>query len=279
MNKTNRLKTIVAFCLSCVLGTVQAQNSEKAFIKENMNFAAEQYRLMLKTPVQGKGGKNVMPHSMRKDGTVLKGTIYLWTSGFFPGSLWYISEYLDDQALRDSALVYTQKMEPVKTFTDNHDIGFMMYCSYGNANRFEPKPEYKDILVQSARSLCTRFNPKAGVIQSWNDFRSWHGDKVYDFPVIIDNMMNLELLFYASRVTGDDSFRKVALSHAEHTMKNQVRDDYSSFHIITTTRRPVSPSRERPRRDIQTIRLGRADRLGEFTASRCAIARRAMNVS
>ena len=224
---------ITAFCLSCLLAPVaHAQDSEKAFIKENMNFAAEQYRLMLKTPVQGKDGKGVMPHSMRKDGTVSKGSIYLWTSGFFPGSLWYISEYLGDQALQDSALVYTQKMEPIKTFTDNHDIGFMMYCSYGNANRFEPKPEYKDILVESARSLCTRFRPKAGVIQSWNGFRSWHGDKVYDFPVIIDNMMNLELLFYASRVTGDDTFRKVAVSHAENTMKNQVRDDYSCFHIV-----------------------------------------------
>lgn len=167
---------ITAFCLSCLLAPVaHAQDSEKAFIKENMNFAAEQYRLMLKTPAQGKDGKGVMPHSMRKDGTVSKGSIYLWTSGFFPGSLWYISEYLGDRALQDSALVYTQKMEPIKTFTDNHDIGFMMYCSYGNANRFEPKPEYKDILVESARSLCTRFRPKAGVIQSWNGFRSWHG--------------------------------------------------------------------------------------------------------
>ena len=232
MNKNNKVKTIAALCLSCMLGIAHAQDSEKAFIKENMNFAAEQYRLMLKTPALGKDGKGVMPHSMRKDGTVSKGSIYLWTSGFFPGSLWYISEYLGDKALQDSALVYTRKMEPVKTFTDNHDIGFMMYCSYGNANRFEPKPEYKDILVESARSLCTRFRPKAGVIQSWNGFRSWHGDKVYDFPVIIDNMMNLELLFYASRVTGDDSFRKVAISHAENTMKNAVRPDYSCYHIV-----------------------------------------------
>ena len=232
MNKNNKVKTIVALCLSCMLGIAHAQDSEKAFIKENMNFAAEQYRLMLKTPAQGKDGKGVMPHSMRKDGTVSKGSIYLWTSGFFPGSLWYISEYLGDKAWQDAALVYPQKREPGKPFTDNHDIGFMMYCSYGNANRFEPKPEYKDILVESARSLCTRFRPKAGVIQSWNGFRSWHGDKVYDFPVIFDNMMNLELLFYASRVTGDDSFRKVAISHAENTMKNAVRPDYSCYHIV-----------------------------------------------
>lgn len=223
---------IMAFCLSCLLASAHAQNSEKTFIKENMEFAAEQYKLMLKLPPQGKDGKGVMPHSTRKDGTTSKASIYMWTSGFFPGSLWYISEFLGDKALQDSALVYTKKMEPIKSFTDNHDIGFMMYCSYGNANRFEPKPEYKDILVESANSLCTRFREKAGVIQSWNGFRSWHGDKVYDFPVIIDNMMNLELLFYAYKVTGNEKYRKVAVSHAENTMKNQVRDDYSCYHIV-----------------------------------------------
>ena len=197
-----------------------------------MEFAAKQYNLMLKTPSQGKNGSGVMPHSMRKDGTVSKGSIYLWTAGFFPGSLWYISDFLGDKSLQDSALVYTRKMEPCKTFTDNHDIGFMMYCSYGNANRFAPKTEYEDILTESAKSLCTRFRPKAGVIQSWNGFRSWHGDKVYDFPVIIDNMMNLELLFHASKVTGDDTYKKVAVSHAEKVMKNQIRKDYSHYHII-----------------------------------------------
>lgn len=230
IKKTFGLFTAILF--SCVTSNVQAQNSEKEFIKENMEFAAKQYNLMLKTPSQGKNGSGVMPHSMRKDGTVSKGSIYLWTAGFFPGSLWYISDFLGDKSLQDSALVYTRKMEPCKTFTDNHDIGFMMYCSYGNANRFAPKTEYEDILTESAKSLCTRFRPKAGVIQSWNGFRSWHGDKVYDFPVIIDNMMNLELLFHASKVTGDDTYKKVAVSHAEKVMKNQIRKDYSHYHII-----------------------------------------------
>lgn len=215
--------------LTCSIGHVQAQNSEKDFIRENMEFAAKQYNLMLKTPSKGKA---VMPHSMTKEGKPSKASIYMWTAGFFPGSLWYISDFLSDKALQDSALVYTQKMEPCKSFTDNHDIGFMMYCSYGNANRFAPKAEYKDILVESAKSLCTRFRPNAGVIQSWNGFRSWHGDKVYDFPVIIDNMMNLELLYHVSKVTGDASFSQVATSHAEKVMKNQVRKDYSCFHII-----------------------------------------------
>lgn len=220
---------IVSFLFVYALDVLKAQDTEKAFVKENMEFASKQCQLMLKTSSKG---KSVMPHSLSKDGTPSKGSIYLWTAGFFPGTLWYVSEYTRDNALQDSALVYTKKMEPVKTFTDNHDIGFMMYCSYGNANRFAPNKSYEDILVESARSLCTRFHEESGTIQSWNGFRTWHGDKVYNYPVIIDNMMNLELLFHASKVTGDDKYSKVVVSHAEKVMKNQVRDDYSCYHII-----------------------------------------------
>lgn len=237
----NKRRLSITVLSICVFGFACSQDIEKVFIRDNMNFAAQQYEQMMRTPAQGKDGMGVMPHSLRRDGSVLKRNIYAWTAGFFPGTLWYISEYLNNKSLQDSALVYTKKMEPVKTFTANHDIGFMMYCSYGNANRFEPKEEYKDILVESARSLCTRFCPKAGVIRSWDSFRSWHGDKVYDFPVIIDNMMNLELLFYASKVTGDDSFKKIAVSHAEHTMKNYVRDDYSCFHIVYYDKKTGKP--------------------------------------
>lgn len=224
-----KLLLSVSLLFSLGLSSALAQVSENDFVKENMEFAARQTQLMLQTPVSGKA---IMPHSTRKDGSVARGSIYMWTSGFFPGSLWYLSEYTKNKALQDSALVWTKKLEPLKTFTDNHDIGFMMYCSYGNANRFAPDASYPDILVESARSLCTRYNAKTGTIQSWNGFRTWHGDKVYNFPVIIDNMMNLELLFFASKQTGDDSFRNIAISHAEKTMENQVRKDYSCFHIV-----------------------------------------------
>lgn len=228
--KSKILTTTLSLAL-CISAFGQAQETEKAFIKENMEFASRQYNLMLKTPPQGKDGKAVMPHSMRKDGTVSKGSVYLWTSGFFPGTLWYLSDYNSDKALQDSALVYTKKMEPVKAFTDNHDIGFMMYCSYGNANIFAPQKSYNDILIESARSLCTRYSPVTGTIKSWNSWRSWNDGTIFKYPVIIDNMMNLELLFFASRASGDDSYKKVAVSHAEKTMKNQMRKDGSFYHI------------------------------------------------
>ncbi|MDE7378463.1 MAG: glycoside hydrolase family 88 protein [Paraprevotella sp.] len=228
MRTKHFLSATLALCF-CAKVYAQMIDNEHAFIKENMEFAAKQCSLMLQTPSKGKA---VMPHSLTRNGQQAKGSIYLWTAGFFPGTLWYVSEYTNNKDLRDSARVYTEKMEPVKTFTGNHDIGFMMYCSYGNANRFVPDSRYDDILIESARSLCSRFNATTGTIQSWNSFRSWHGDETYDFPVIIDNMMNLELLFFASRKTGDRKFKDMAVSHAEKTMKNQVRNDYSCYHVV-----------------------------------------------
>lgn len=227
----DKLMIAALSCALCLPAFGQSKEEEKTFINENMEFAVNQYHLMLQTPPQGKEGKGVMPHSMRKDGTVAKGSIYLWTSGFFPGSLWYLSDYTGNREMKDAALEYTQKMEPVKTFTDNHDIGFMMYCSYGNANRFAPKAEYNDILIESAKSLCTRFSPVTGVIKSWNSWRSWNDETRFEYPVIIDNMMNLELLFAASRISGDESYKNVAVSHALKTSKYHMREDGSFYHI------------------------------------------------
>jgi len=116
--------------------------------------------------------------------------------------------------------------------TNTHDLGFMMYCSYGNAYRMDGNNDEKNILVQSAKSLATRFNPKVGCIQSWNNIKSLDGKRILTYPVIIDNMMNLELLFFASKATGDSSFKNIAVTHAVNTMKNHLRPDYSSYHVV-----------------------------------------------
>jgi uncharacterized protein YyaL (SSP411 family) len=116
-------------------------------------------------------------------------------------------------------------LEKEKNNKGTHDLGFMMYCSYGNAERIASKPEYKEILLQSARSLSSRFSPAVGCIKSWNA-------KPDEYLVIIDNMMNLELLFWATKVSGDSSFYKIAVTHANTTMQNHFRPDYSSYHVI-----------------------------------------------
>lgn len=208
----------------------KSDNTENDFIRNNYSFATQQIKNMLKETVHQK--PLTFPRTTDASGKMVSTNMYDWTPGFFPGSLWYSFEYTKDKSLGTAALTWTEKLEPLKDFTKHHDLGFMMYCSYGNAYRLTGKAEYKNILVQSARSLSTRFNPVTGSIKSWNGFKSWHGNKIYPFPVIIDNMMNLELLFFASKVTGDTAFRHVAVSHALTAMKNQIRPDYSSYHVV-----------------------------------------------
>lgn len=153
-------------------------------------------------------------------------SIYDWTSGFFPGNLWYAYQLTGNEDLKKEAIKFTNYLYPLREYKGTHDIGFMMNCSYGNANRLAPADSVRRALVQTADNLCGRFDPTIGCIRSW-DFGKWN------FPVIIDNMMNLDLLFYVSRLTGDGKYKDLALKHAETTMKNHFREDYSSWHVVS----------------------------------------------
>lgn len=149
-----------------------------------------------------------------------------WTSGFFPGSLWYAYEMTGDEELKKRAIEYTNILYPVRKLTQTHDVGFMMNCSYGNALRLAPNDTIKAVLVETADNLCSRFNPEIGCIRSW-DFGKWN------FPVIIDNMMNLDLLFNATKLTGNKKYYDIAVKHAQTTMKNHFRPDYTSYHVVS----------------------------------------------
>jgi len=148
-----------------------------------------------------------------------------WTSGFYPGTLFYLYAFSHDTSLLREADDRLRLLEKEQYNKGTHDLGFMLYCSYGNALRVDDRPGYKDILLNAARSLSTRFDPAVGCIKSW-DSKPWH------FPVIIDNMMNLELLFYATHATGDSSFYHIAVTHANTTLRNHFRPDYSSYHVV-----------------------------------------------
>ncbi|RZK91013.1 MAG: glucuronyl hydrolase [Pedobacter sp.] len=150
-----------------------------------------------------------------------------WTSGFFPAQLWFYYEYTKDKKWLDLAKKYTEDVKVEQFNKGTHDLGFMIYCPFGNGYKLTKDPAYKDVIVQAAKSLSTRFNAKAGVIKSWD-----HNTDKWKFPVIIDNMMNLELLFEATKFTGDSSFYKIAISHADKTIKNHYRPDFSSYHVI-----------------------------------------------
>ncbi|MDR3060795.1 MAG: glycoside hydrolase family 88 protein [Dysgonamonadaceae bacterium] len=209
---------------------VISQNSQKDFIKENVEFAASQTERLLQS-VGDPTGKNY-PRTMDNDGGLVVTGMYDWTPGFFPGSLWYLYELTGDSRWKDVAEKWTASLEPLKTFTGHHDLGFMMYCSYGNAERLFPKPEYREILVESAHSLSSRFNENTGAIKSWNYRKAWNDTTEWFYPVIIDNMMNLEMLFYASRISENRKFYDIAVKHSETTLKNHFREDFSTYHVI-----------------------------------------------
>lgn len=230
MKKASPLCAIVvlmALAVSCADAHIKfARMSDKAF--EN---AIEQYAPLADSMMANRPGR--LPHSIKPDGTLADVPPISWVSGFFPGSLWYIYEYTGNEAFKAYAEHFTHYLKKIQYVTKTHDLGFMMYCSYGNAYRLTGKEEYKDVVVTSAKSLSTRFDPVVGCIKSWEPRVGCNGVDQWDFPVIIDNMMNLELLFEATRLSGDSTFHKMAVSHANNTMKNHIRhDDYSTYHVV-----------------------------------------------
>lgn len=160
-----------------------------------------------------------------ENGELVKTKLKWWCSGFFPGTLWYIYEYSSDDSFRALAERETAKLEDLKFRTDDHDIGFQINCSFGNELRLTGNEHCKEVLYTAAKSLVTRYNPVVGCIKSWN------GNK-YTYPVIIDNMMNLELLMSASELYDDKSLAEIACTHANTTMLQHFRDDYSTFHLV-----------------------------------------------
>jgi unsaturated chondroitin disaccharide hydrolase len=154
-----------------------------------------------------------------------------WCSGFYPGTLLYLDEAKGASELKKEALNVMGDLKKEQFNTTTHDLGFMMFCSFGNAERLQPSKEYETILMNSAKSLASRFNPKTGCIKSWDSAPWNHADKD-ESPVIIDNMMNLELLFWAARHSGDSTYYKIAVKHADVTMVNHFRKDHSSYHEV-----------------------------------------------
>ena len=230
MTLTLPLRLLIATALAALTSLpTTAQTSEHSFIDKNMAFAARQYHRLAAVPPEGRA---VMPHSLDAKRNLVRVPVRAWTAGFFPGTLWLLADYNDNKALLDSARAYTRLMKPMQHYTGNHDIGFMMMCSYGNAVRLAPQPGDTAVLATAARTLTRRFDEKVGAIKSWDRFRSWHGDSTYTYPVIIDNMMNLELLFFAAQVSGNDTLRHIAVSHADKTLRWQVRPDGSCFHVV-----------------------------------------------
>ncbi len=199
-----------------------AEKPLPALVDEQFAFAARQYAgLIDRMAAEGPDRQPRSFYNGRFQTTNLEG----WTSGFFPGSLWLIYEHTRDPRIKTAAEQSTARQEPIKRFTKHHDVGFMLFGSYGQGQRIDPRTSYRDVLIEGARSLATRYSPATGVIRSW-DSPPWK------FPVIIDNMMNLDLLWYAWEQTGETALRDIALSHANRTLEHHFRPDGSSYHLL-----------------------------------------------
>ncbi|MGN7820416.1 glucuronyl hydrolase [Chitinophaga sp. 22536] len=221
--KKNLFFTLLLLPAMFMQSYAQSGKANQALLRkadETLQFAARQYKLMMHHVPD-----TVLPRSTNKDGSLMTSNAGWWTSGFYPGTTWFLYEYTKDPAFKTEALKRMALCQKNEFNTRTHDLGFMMYCPFGNALRITGDTAYKRILLNSARSLSTRFNPTVGCIKSWD-----HG--TWKFPVIIDNMMNLELLTWATRESGDPQFDKIARTHANTTMKNHFRPDYSSYHVI-----------------------------------------------
>jgi unsaturated chondroitin disaccharide hydrolase len=192
-------------------------------ILSSLNTAVIQYKAMADS-LEDKPG--LLPRSSQRNGNLITCKADWWVSGFYPGSLWYLYEFSGDDELKMMAEEFTSRVEDQQYNTGTHDVGFMIYCSFGNGYRITRNEHYRDVVLTASKSLAARFRPSVGCIRSW-DWGEWQ------YPVIIDNMMNLELLFFASLDADFQNMHHIAVSHADTTLKNHFRPDGSCFHVVS----------------------------------------------
>ena len=234
MNKKGTHISLLLLISLIIVGQVKAQSLKKVIDKAFEN--AEQQSLLMAKKYQDQQGR--LPKSF-EGGKDTSSDSRWWCSGFFPGSLWYLYENSKKQQLLDYAKMYTDRVEREKYTTDNHDVGFMLYCSFGNGLRITGEERYKEVLLTGAKSLATRFDPNVGLIRSWD-----HNTNVWQYPVIIDNLMNLELLLWAAKYSKDESFKKIAISHANKSMIHHFRPDFSSYHVVSYDKKTGLPHKK-----------------------------------
>ncbi len=159
-----------------------------------------------------------------------------WTSGFWPGILWYLYEYSGDAHIKEQAYSWTNVLNGLKEWkTKDHDLGFMVFCSYGNGYRLAGDPDFKSFILDIADTLTTLYNPNAGTILSWpgrQNIGNIHVSGAVNHNTIMDNMMNLEMLFWAAKHGDNQNLYDIAVQHARQTKRDFLRDDYSSYHVV-----------------------------------------------
>jgi len=231
------MRIVVSFLFSIIVifqSCAQKDSGLNSKIDSALSTAVYQYEYMMKSLPKGKYPKTYYADKNKFETS----DSWWWCSGFYPGSLLYLNEEFHKSILEKEADRVLEDLKKEQFNKTTHDLGFMMYCSFGNAERIKPKEEYREILMNSAKSLTTRFNDTVGCIKSWDTNND-------DYLVIIDNMMNLELLFWATKNSKDSTYYDIALKHANTTLKNHFRNDYSSFHVVNYSSKTGEVKRKR----------------------------------
>ena len=173
--------------------------------------------------------RNILKGDKQKGWNCRKATPEEWCDGFWPGILWMDYQNTKDEAVRKAAEGYTESLKGIAYRPCyDHDIGFLMFCSYGKGYEVNHSQEYKNVILTSADSLATLFNPIVGTILSWPREvkpRNWPHN------TIMDNMMNLDMMFWAARNGGNKLLYDLAVTHAKTTMQNHFRPDGSCYHV------------------------------------------------
>jgi hypothetical protein len=219
MRKFNVL-LLLFLCFGCSTQNKKEEQLDLTF------YISQQFDYAVQLANEAKDSVFIFPRTIENgDLKLVKGRD--WTSGFFAGNLWMVYELTGEEKWKKHALEYTLPLEQEQWDGGTHDLGFKMFNSFGKAYQYSGNEMYKNIVIQSAKTLATRFNPNVGCIRSWD-----HNTDKWDFPVIIDNMMNLEMLMWAAKETGNDTLSQIAILHAQTTAKNHFREDNSSYHVI-----------------------------------------------
>lgn len=229
MYKANFLRTIPLWLVLALIGYGGKVSAQKLSLRSSQNPEWVQKAFSVASNQSERMFKEVMKYS-RLPRSIQKGLVKPtdWTAGFFPGTLWYLYAYTNDTIWKARAEQATELMNGEQFNAFDHDIGFKMYCSYGNGLLLTHNKEYRHIIFRSAKTLSSRYSYKTGLIMSWEPDKS----RDWQFPVIIDNMMNLELMMEAYKLSSDTTLRQIAISHADKTMKYQYRKNLSCPHVV-----------------------------------------------
>jgi unsaturated chondroitin disaccharide hydrolase len=185
----------------------------------------------------------------------------IWTSGFQAGLDWELYQATGSPYWRALAQTRQAGVESQDVNTSDHDIGFKIFDSFGNGLRLTGDPSSKSVLLTAADHLATLYDPDVGCLLSW-------GDPKTDFKVVIDSVMNLELLLWASKHGRSTTLRDIALSHARHLQTDHVRADGSTFHAVwynPTTGAILKQGTIQGNRDASTWSRGQAWAVHGFT--------------